>query len=203
MNEKLKIKFCKTLIKTGAIKFGIFTLTSGKLSPYYIDLRLIPSFPDAFHLVMGIYEDMALNEIKPSKFNRIAGIPTAGMPFASVLSYRLKKPFLYVRKGVKTHGREKKIEGILLPGDKVLIVDDLITTGKSTIEAANSIIAEGGSVSDVLVLIDRQEGGKSNLKKEKIELHSFIKVSEIAKILLETNAIDEEKYKEIINQCLE
>ncbi|MEM3507408.1 MAG: orotate phosphoribosyltransferase [Candidatus Bathyarchaeia archaeon] len=203
MNEKLKIDFCKTLIKIGAIKFGVFTLTSGKLSPYYIDLRLIPSFPDAFQLAMNVYEDIALNEIKLNKFDRIAGIPTAGIPFASVLSYRLKKPFIYVRKGVKTHGRERRVEGMLLPGNKILIVDDLITTGKSTLEAANSIIAEGGSVEDVLVLIDRQEGGRSNLKKAKIELHNFIKVSEIAKILLETNAIDEEKYNEVINQCIE
>jgi orotate phosphoribosyltransferase len=203
MNEKLKKEFCKTLIKIGAIKFGVFTLTSGKLSPYYIDLRLIPSFPDAFQFVMQIYEEIALKEIKLDKFDRIAGIPTAGMPFASVLSYKLKKPFVYVRKDVKTHGRERRIEGILSPGSRVLIVDDLITTGKSILDAVNSIIAEGGNVEDVLVLIDRQEGGRSNLKKAKIELHNFIKVSEVAEILLEANAIDEEKYKEVISQCLE
>ncbi|MEM2896603.1 MAG: orotate phosphoribosyltransferase [Candidatus Bathyarchaeia archaeon] len=156
MDKKLKMEFCKALTKIGALKFGVFTLTSGKLSPYYIDLRLIPSFYNAFQLAIAIYESMALKEIKLSEFDRIAGIPTAGIPFASVLSYRLKKPFLYVRKGIKTHGGERKVEGMLLPGNRVLIVDDLITTGKSTLEAANSIIAEGGKINDVLVLTDRQ-----------------------------------------------
>jgi len=190
----------KMLVKVGCLKFGVFKLTSGKLSPYYIDLRLIPSFPGGMKKVISIYASIANDEIGAGNFERIAGIPTAGMPFASVLAYKLSKPFLYVREAAKTHGRERRIEGVLSPGDRVLLVDDLITSGKSIVEAANILRGEGGMVSDALVLIDREEGGFENLSKVGVKLHSFMRISGIARELHEAELIDKRRYEEILKQ---
>jgi len=200
--EKVETEFCKILVKTGAIKFGVFTLTSGKISPYYIDLRIVPSFPEALSKVVRIYEGLAETAVGVRNFHRIAGIPTAGVPFASILSFRLGKPFLYVRKEAKTHGRERRVEGLLSPGEKVLIIDDLITTGKSTGEAIEAVRSEGGLVEDAVVLIDREESGSERLKKMGVTLHPFMKISQIAKELYALGAIDESKFQDIVRQCV-
>ena len=198
--ENMKAEFCKILNKIGAIEFGIFRLTSGKVSPYYINLRIVPSFPDAFRRICNLYIKLIENKIGKENFERIAGIPTAGISFASVIAHHFEKPFLYVRKDVKLHGRQRKIEGILMPGDRILLLDDLVTTGKSLINAAKAIRAEGGIVENAVVLLDREEGGKENLEKEGIKLHALMKASEAADKLYEIGAIDEEQYKTILKQ---
>ncbi|WP_455369144.1 orotate phosphoribosyltransferase [[Eubacterium] cellulosolvens] len=195
--------FCRILLKTNALRFGVFKLTSGKLSPYYIDLRALPSYPESFKKVMEIYEALLRKTVGLEKFDRISCVPTSGLLFASVLAYKVSKPILYTRKEKRTHGRERKIEGVLKPGDKIIILDDLITTGKSLIEAIEAIRTEGGIVEDAIVLIDRQEGGKDNLNKAEVNLHSFMNIAKIANILFESNVIDEEKYNEIIKQSID
>ena len=199
--EKEKAELSKILHKIGAIRFGTFKLTSGRPSPYYIDLRIVPSFPDAFSEVCNIYVKLAEAELGVKGFDRIAGIPTAGIPFASVLAYRLKRPFLYIRPKARPHGRGRRIEGLLMPGDRVLLVDDLITTGLSLRKAASAIRAEGGIVSDTLVLMDREEGGKERLKKDNITLHYLLTAREAAKELLELGAIEEDQFKTIMKQA--
>lgn len=200
MNEALRLEICKVLNKIGALQFGTFKLTSGKISPYYIDLRVIPSFPDAYQKVCDAYVEFIKSQIGVENFDRIAAVPVAGIPFASIIAYSLKKPFIYVRKGVRLHGRQRRIEGILNPGDRVLIIDDLITTGLSLRRAARAIMAEGGVVKDAVVLLDRQEGGSEKLEKTGIKLHAFLKISEAAKRLYEIGAIDEEQYTTIMRQ---
>src|SRR5450756_442386 len=124
-----KERMANILFKIDAVKFGVYKLTSGKASPYYIDLRVIPSFPDAFREICDSYAEYITQQIGLKNFDRIAGIPLAGIPFASQIAYNLKKPFVYMRKGIRLHGRERRVEGILVSGDRVLLVDDLVTTG--------------------------------------------------------------------------
>jgi len=198
--ETIKVEICKILNKIGALKFGAFKLTSGKISPYYIDLRIIPSFPDAFQKICNLQAAFIKEEIGLKSFDRIAGIPIAGIPFASLIAYNLKKPFLYIRKGVRLHGRKRRIEGILTPGDRVLLIDDLITTGLSLTEAKKAIEAEGGVTTDAVVLLDREEKGKEKLHKNGIKLYALLKMSEIANRLYEIGAIDEVQLKTILKQ---
>jgi len=188
------------LMKTGATKFGLFKLSSGKLSPYYIDLRMVPSDPKGLRTVIKIYEDLVKSDLGVSSFERIAGVPTAGVPYASILAYRLGKPFLYVRKESKPHGSERRIEGQLLPGDRVVVIDDLVTTGKNTLQAAEAIRAEGGQVEHAVVLIDRQEGAAPTLAGAGLTLHAFTTISRIARRLLEAGVMEDEQYQAILAQ---
>ena len=195
-----KAEMAKILIKIDALKFGIFKLTSGKASPYYIDLRIVPSFPDAFTKICDFYAEQITAKIGLKNFDRIAGVPIAGMPFASQIAYNLKKPFLYIRKGLRRHGRQRRVEGILFSGDRVLLIDDLVTTGLSLRKAAEAVRAEGGVVDKAVAFLDREEGGNEKLAKKGIQLNALLKISEVAKMLYETDAIDEESYKTITKQ---
>ena len=189
--------FCRVLVKTGALKFGLFTLSGGKLSPYYVDLRILPSFPDAFQASIDLLLQYAK---KIEGIDKIAGIPTGGLPWASVLAFSMSKPLVYTRKDVKLHGRERKVEGVLAPGDKVLLIDDVITTGKNTLGALQSLRSEGGVVEDALVLLDREEGGRSHLQKAGVRLHSVAKISQVAQKLLDMDAITRTQFEELTVQ---
>jgi orotate phosphoribosyltransferase len=199
-SEDTKVEVCKVLDRIGALKFGAFKLTSGKMSPYYIDLRIVPSFPDAFQKICDSYVRFVKSEIGTDNVERIAGIPVAGIPFASVVSFNLKKPFLYVRKGARLHGRERRIEGIIAPGNRILLIDDLVTTGLSLQKAARAIVAEGGMVTEAVVLIDRQEGGKEKLARSGLRLHALLSITDIVSTLHELGTIDEEQVKTILKQ---
>jgi len=198
--EEMKAELCRILTKIGALKFGTFRLTSGKTSPYYIDLRVVPSFPDAFQRICDLYLNLVERDLGAKEFERVAGIPTAGIPFASVIAYRLRKPFLYVRAHPRLHGRERRVEGMIMPGNRVLLIDDLITTGQSLRRSATAIRAEGGVVTDAVVLMDREEGGKEKLAKDNVALHYLLRVSEAADRLYKMGVITEDQWKTILRQ---
>jgi len=198
--RRMRSDLCMILVRIDALKFGSFKLTSGKLSPYYVDLRLVPSYPGAYKKIINLYITLVNEEIGLNNFDRVAGIPTAGIPFSSVLSFQLGKPFLYIRKDQKEHGMGKRIEGLLLPGDRVLLVDDLITTGKSLLDSADKLKAEGAIVRDALVLLDREEGGIRNLSKKGVTVHALLKISEAARILYDMGRIDRSQRDTILKQ---
>jgi len=187
----------RILVHTGALKFGMFTLSGGKLSPYYLDLRVLPSFPDAFRASIELLGRTARAIADIAK---IAGIPTGGLPWASVLAYTLSKPLVYVRKEVKHHGRQKMVESLRAPGDKVVLVDDVITTRKNILDAMQTLRNEGGVVEDALVLVDREEGGREHLLKSGLKLHAVTRISELAQRLLDMDAISESQFEELTTQ---
>jgi orotate phosphoribosyltransferase len=193
-------EIAKILTNIDAIQFGLFKLANRKVSPYYIDLSIIPSFPDAYKDICELATQTIQKNIGPKNIDRITGIPIAGIPFASQVAYLLKKPFLTTRKGAKLHGRERHVDGILVSGDKVLLIDDLITTGITLKEAAEAVRAEGGVVTDAVVFLDREEGGKELLEKAGIKLHAILNISEIAQTLYDMGTIDEESLKTIKKQ---
>jgi orotate phosphoribosyltransferase len=200
INEDKKAKMASILFKIDAVKFGVFKLSSGKASPYYIDLRVIPSFPDAFREICDFYAQFITDQLGLKNFNRIAGVPVAGIIFASQIAYNLRKPFLYVRKDIKFHGRERRVEGILVSGEQVLLIDDLVTTGLTLKDAADVVRAEGGIVTGAVAFLDREEGGRQLLEKNGITLFPLLRISEIANTLFEIGAIDEENLKTIKKQ---
>lgn len=199
--EQMKTDLCRILHKIGAFEFGAFKLASGRTSPYYIDLRIIPSFPDAFQRISNLYMKLIKSELGTDSFERIAGIPLAGLPLGALVALQLEKPFLYIRPRAKVHGRQRLIEGIIMPGDRVLMIDDLITTGSSLRKAVVAVRAEGGVVNSAAVLLDREEGGKERLAKDNVTLHFVMKASEAADKLYEIGAITEEQFRIILKQA--
>ena len=148
----------EALFRIGALRFGKFTLASGKSSSYYLDLRVVPSDPQAYELTIEAYLAM-VEEMGERSFDVVAGVATAGIAISSPLAYVLKKPMVYVRREQKGHGLGKLVEGAVRPGWKALVVDDLITDGGSKIDAVETLRRTGCAVSDVMVLVDRLEGG--------------------------------------------
>ncbi len=198
--EEMKAELGRILNKIGALKFGTFKLTSGVVSPYYIDLRIVPSFPDAFKRICDLYITLIIGVVGADGFDRIAGIPTAGISFASIAAYQLKKPFLYIRSTERQHGRGRWVEGILLPGDRVLLMDDLITKGGSILKSAEAVRAEGGIVTDAVVPLDREENGAANLAENGIKLHYLLSISELATKLHDMGAITKVQLSTILKQ---
>jgi len=200
MPHSLEDDFSKMLLRTGALQFGMFTLSGGRLSPYYLDLRVIPSFPDSFRTCTDL---LAKTARAVEGIDKIGGIPTGGLPWAAVLAYSLAKPLVYTRKDVKLHGRERNVEGILTPGERVLLVDDVITTGKNILAAIQTIRNEGGVVENALVLLDREEGGGEHLQKEGVKLHSVTKISSVARKLLDMDAITRTQFEQLTGEKTE
>jgi orotate phosphoribosyltransferase len=198
--EDRRDSLASILFKIDAVKFGVFKLSTGKASPYYIDLHVVPSFPDAFREIIDFYTEQISSQIGLQNFDRIAAVPITGIPFASQIAYNLKKPFLYVRKSVKLQGRERRVEGVLISGDRVLLIDDLVTTGLTLRKAAEAIRAEGGVVTQAVAFLDREEGGKEKLQEVNVKLVPLLKISEIANTLYDMGAIDKESLKTINKQ---
>jgi orotate phosphoribosyltransferase len=198
--QEKKDEMANILFKLDAIQFGVFKLSSGKASPYYVNLRVIPSFPDAFREICDFSDQFISSQIGVKNFDRIAGVPLTGIIFASQVAYNLKKPFLYLRKGVRLRGRERRVEGVLVTGERVMLIDDLVTTGLTLKKAADAVRAEGGVVTDAVVFLDREEGAGGQLEKSGIKLHSVLKISEIANVLYDSGVMDEESLKIIQKQ---
>jgi uridine monophosphate synthetase len=200
--ERFIRKVALLLDDVGAIKFGSFTLASGKKSPYYIDLRIVPSFPDAFSRLTDLFVEWLAGHPKVS-FDRIAGVPTAGISFATALGQHLNTPMLYVRSQPKKYGRQQRVEGILKKGDKVLVVDDLITDGGSKLTVVQSLRDAGAKVSDVLVVVDREQGGADQLAKEKLTLHSLAPITQIIRALFAEKRLSQEETNGILTYIAE
>ncbi|MFQ6010644.1 MAG: orotate phosphoribosyltransferase [Nitrososphaerales archaeon] len=199
--EAIDKALAAVFVESEALTFGSFKLSGGRTSPYYLDLRVIPSFPNAFRMVIGAYSS-ATNRVHGT-IDLIGGVPTSGLIFAAALAYSMEKPLIYVREKRKTYGKTREIEGVLKPGAKVILVDDLVTSGASIISAAKAIREEGGIVSDCIVLIDREEGARRNLLRNKIQMHAISSVTALATQLYEDGRLDRDKKDDILNQTRE
>jgi uridine monophosphate synthetase len=182
------------LFDHGCIQFGAFTLKSGLTSPIYVDLRLLVSHPPLLQEVGRAMAKIAHG----LTFDRIAAIPYAGLPIGVALALELNRPLIYPRREVKAHGTRRAIEGTFEPGEIALLVDDLITRGDSKLEAAAPLEAAHLRVRDVLVLIDREQGGAEDLAAHGYRLHAALRLSEILGALLECTRISPAQYTEVL-----
>lgn len=186
--DGLKEKLVNALIATGCFRLGDFTLKSGKKSPFYIDLRRLISDPAALTLAGRAYAMLA----KECIFDRLAGIPAAALPLATAAGLALETPMIWPRMPVKDHGTGNRVEGAYSPGERALLLDDLITTGLSKREAVEILRAEGLVVEDLVVLVERGKAGRSDMEGLGVRLHAFLHIREIVATLERLGLIDSE-----------
>ncbi len=189
----------EALFRTGALRFGKFTLSSGKQSSYYLDLRVIPSYPEVYALAIEAYREVA-DRIGEKAFDVVAGVATAGVTISSPLAFLLKKPMVYVRSEEKGHGLGRQVEGASRPGWRALVVDDLVTTGGSIISAAEALRKGGCVVKEAAVLVDRLEGGKLNLAAAGVRLNACANVNELVEALYQGKRITKRDYEAVVRQ---
>lgn len=177
------------LLSMGCVRFGEFTLKSGLVSPIYIDLRRLVSFPGWMTQVAAAY----IRQLQTLKFDRIAGLPYAALPITTAISLQGNWPMIYPRKTTKNYGTAADIEGIFNPGETVVVIDDLVTTGGSKFEAINKLTAAGLKVQDVVVLIDRESGAKDALAKEGFRMHALFTLTQLLDFWEETERLPAEQ----------
>jgi len=182
------------LFDAGCIKFGTFTLKSGLTSPVYIDLRLLASHPS---LLREVAHQMAI-PARDLTFDRIAAIPYAGLPIGTAMALEMDRPMIYPRQQVKEHGLRRAIEGEFAPSETALVVDDLITRGTSKLESIAPLEEAGLIVKDVLVLIDREQGGAQELARRGYRLHAVLQFGDILDALKESGRITPDQYADVL-----
>jgi uridine monophosphate synthetase len=187
--DESKRELILKLYEIGCVKFGEFKLKSGLLSPIYIDLRLLVSHPAVLKAVSKVLSAL----IQPLSYSRLAGIPYAALPIATAVSLELNKPLIYARKEAKEYGTKKQIEGTYAKGELVVVIDDLITTGQSKIETIAPFEGEGMVVKDVVVLIDRQQGGARLLAQKGYALHAAITMDDCLTVLQAAGKVTKEQ----------
>ncbi len=179
------------LYDLGCLLFGEYVQASGATFSYYIDLRKIISNPQIFHQVLNAYAEILQN----LTFDRIAGIPYGSLPTATGLALSLHRPMIFPRKEVKAHGTRRLIEGNFNPGEKVVVVDDILISGKSVMEGAEKLQSAGLEVKDIVVFIDHGGGVKDRLRESGYQAYSVLTISEITETLYEASRINEEQFR--------
>ena len=193
-------EFAIFLHQNDIIKFGDFTLASGKKSSYYIDLRLVASFPHIFRKMTKNLQKLVSEKTGLDNFDSLVAVPTGGLVIGSALAIETVKPLIYVRDKPKDYGTTKSIEGKIFSGMKVVLIDDVITTGNSVTNAIKQLKDAGLSISDVYVIINRLEGASNTLELEEVNLYQLTDVLEITTILFQEKLVSKEILDKINNQ---
>ena len=193
-------EFAIFLYKNNIIKFGNFTLASGKNSPYYIDLRLVPSYPHQFRKMIKNLQSLIDKKTGLENFDALVSVPTGGLVIASALAIETVKPLIYVRNKSKEYGTSKLIEGKLSSNMKLVMIDDVATTGNSILNGIKQLQEAGSIISESYVIVNRLENANKLMDSVGVKLYQLTDILEITKILFEERLIDEEILEKIKKQ---
>jgi uridine monophosphate synthetase len=181
------------LFEAGCVRFGEFTLASGRTSPIYVDLRRVISYPSLFRKVVDAYAA----QIRPLCYDRLAAVPYAALPAAAAVAMALDAPLIYPRKEVKDHGTGRAVEGAFEPGHRAVAVEDVVTSGGSLIRAIGAMADAGLGVEDAVVLVDRGQGGRERLAEAGYALHAVLTLDEILGVLRDEGCISPETFADV------
>ena len=180
-------------LKYNIVEKGEFTLKSGEKSNIYVDLRKLISYPN---LLKGVCKEIE-KKINYADFDSILGVPTGGYSFAQVCSVSMYKPCLFLRKEAKDHGKKKLIEGVWNKGDKVVLIEDVITTGGSLIDTIHTIQSLGLVIEKIIVVLKRKDEGMIKIQNMGIHIEHIFTLEE----LQETEPNQSAMFKDVyINQ---
>jgi orotate phosphoribosyltransferase len=184
----------KSLVQAGGFLIWPEKTDEGVLQPYVLDLTVILSDPKVFDRVAGKMVEVVREEVGFEKFNSVLGVPLAGIPYASYVSIKTGKPMLLLREG-----KAKSVEGLFKIGDKVLIVDDFVSTGRQVSKAVDKIVLEGGVVEDTMVIVCQSKKAAEKLRKKGVELHYVFEFRDLVESLRKLDALTESEYEALIS----
>ncbi len=193
-------EFATFLHQKGIIKFGDFTLASGKKSSYYVDLRLVPSYPHQFRTMIKYLQNNIAESVGLDSFDSLVSVPTGGLVIASALAIETVKPLIYVRSKPKDYGTSKSVEGQIHEGMKVVMIDDVATTGGSVVNAIKSLKEANITIEDAYVIVNRMEGADEALKELGVKLHSITNIIQITQALHEQKLVDDNTLEKVRKQ---
>jgi uridine monophosphate synthetase len=189
------------LFRIGAVKFGAFRLKlhekhpEAPLSPIYIDLRVIRSYPSTFRSVVSILGNLAVR-FKP---DFIADVPTAATPIVGAICAMFDVPMLSPRIAGKEHGIQARLEGVPRRGARAVLIDDLVTSAESKLEVIRVLRSNELTVEDVVVLVDREQGGSEELSRHGCKLHAATTLRDMLCAYVEEQMITATKSAEILS----
>jgi orotate phosphoribosyltransferase len=193
-------EFSTFLHEKKIIRFGDFTLASGKKSSYYVDLRLVPSYPHQFRKMVKYLQNEIIKDVGLDNFDSIVSVPTGGLVIASALAIEIVKPLIYVRSKPKDYGTSKSVEGKIWEGMKVVMIDDVATTGGSVVNGIISLENLKIKVENAYVIVNRMEGADEALKAQGVTLHSIANIIQITKSLHEQNLVGDDVLQKVQEQ---
>lgn len=175
MNNSSKENLIQLLKENNVIKFGEFTLSSGRQSDYYVDMKRAVTSP----IILSQVAEIIAERIDEKSIDRIAGPALGAIPLVTAVSLATGIPMLMIRKAKKDHGTSNLIEGDLVEGDQVVVLEDVTTTGNSLLDAVKVIEENGGKVQKTFVIVDRDEGAKVIFKEKRIAFEPLVSIDEL------------------------
>lgn len=155
-----------------AVQYGEFELSHGGTSRYYVDKYLFETNPECLELIATAFGERVEGE-------KLAGVALGAVPLVAATSLATGNPYVIARKQQKEYGTGNRIEGRLAPGEAVVVLEDIATTGQSAIEAVEALRDAGAVVERVLVVVDREEGARENLAAHSVTLEALLTASEL------------------------
>ncbi len=193
-------KVAGALYRSGCIKFGTFKIKSGAQSPYYIDMARLLSAPEEFRVITQLALDKIKTIMVSERINKLASIELKGALIAPSIAVGLDLPCIIVRKEEKAYGVTGRIAGAdVNSGDNVLFFDDVISEGLSKVEGVKPLQELGANVKHLLVVVNREQGGKEKLEKIGYKVHALAKISEVVEALAKDNSISKAQGEAVLN----
>jgi orotate phosphoribosyltransferase len=188
------------LYRSGCLRFGSFRIKSGALSPYYIDLGRLLSAPKELGIIAKCAAEKILEIMASDRVDKLASIELKGALILPSIACRLNIPCIVVRKEEKAYGVTGRVVGAdVAKGDKILFFDDVVSEGLSKLEGIKPLEALGAKVEHLVVVVDREQGGKENLEKLGYNVHALAKVSELIDLLFKLKQISQEQRDDVLN----
>jgi len=193
-------RIADSLFNANCLRFGTFKIKSGALSPYYIDLARLLSSPTDLSTVAKSAADLIQQIMKNEKIDKIASIALKGALIAPSIATLLNLPCIIIRKSEKNYGAKGRVVGApVIKNDHVLFFDDVVSEGLSKVEGIKPLKIQGACVKHLLVVVDREQGGKEKLEQNGYVVHSLAKISEIVKVLAESNKISDNQAHAVLD----
>lgn len=199
MSNKVN-RIADSLFNADCLRFGTFKIKSGALSPYYIDLARLLSSPTDLSTITKAAADSIQQIMKKEKIDKIASIALKGALIAPSIATLLNLPCIIIRKSEKNYGAKGRVVGApIVKNDHVLFFDDVVSEGLSKVEGIKQLKNQGVCVKHLLVVVDREQGGKEKLEQNGYIVHSLAKISEIVKVLADSNKISDNQAHAVLD----